>query len=267
MASHSSDQNVNLSVVIIVKNAASSLSKCLASLPPACEILVLDCGSTDKTVEIAKSFGAIVSVRPFTNFSDQKNAAIDLCTRDWVFSIDADEEMDATLRQSLVSACRQNSNEPELYTVSRQLVFMGRKMRYGRTRDEPKRFFRRNTARFVGSIHEQLQPNDPSTKLLQLSGTLWHHSYQNLDEYFEKFNRYTTLMAKDRCDRAVVMPNVLSLALRPFANFFYRYVFCGGFMDGYPGFTWALLGAFYSFVKYAKYRELVINQQLGGTTR
>src|SRR5688572_9236853 len=102
---------LDLSVVVITLNEEKHLKNCLQSLPQGSEVVVLDSGSSDQTVAIARSFGARVEQRPFTTYSEQKNAALALATRGWVFSIDADEVMDASLREALMQVVSQPVGE------------------------------------------------------------------------------------------------------------------------------------------------------------
>lgn len=256
-----------LSFVIITKNAEKTISSVLNSLPRSHrEIVVLDSGSTDSTLAICREFGVNLHSRFFDDFSSQKNAACELATGRWIFVIDADEVLSPDLSAELMNIASHPNPQIQLYSVRRQLVFMGRKMRFGRSVDYPRRFFLNGSAKFQNPIHEVLVPSDaqqsPDTHQVgRLIHPLYHHSYVDLADYFDKFNRYTSLMAADKWNRGLSSPRYPSLLLRPWVNFFYRYVICFGFLDGYPGYLWSLLGAFYSFVKYAKLRELTESHQ------
>lgn len=243
---------LDLSVAIIAFNEEANLPRCLASLPKGAEIIVLDSGSRDATVAAALRFGARVEQRPFTDFMDQRNAAFALATRGWVLSIDADEELGPALAARIAQVVRAQGG-PDGYRVRRRLVFMGRKMRFGKTTDHPVRLVRRGKGAFQSPIHERLVV---SGAVGALDEELLHFSYDDLSDYFERFNRYTSLVAQNHQNRGKSMPPFLVHVLRPWSDFFVRYVLRLGFLDGYPGYCYALVSSVYAFVKYAKLREL-----------
>ncbi|RZA11114.1 MAG: glycosyltransferase family 2 protein [Proteobacteria bacterium] len=243
---------VDLSVVIIAFNEEEQLPRCLKSLPPGVEIIVLDSMSDDRTAEIANSFGASVYQRPFTNFAEQKNAALVYGTRKWVLAIDADEELSPRLTQALPGLL--NRSDATAYRLDRRLVFMGRLMRFGKTRDRPLRLFLRGAGQYKGSIHEEYVPKEGKTVFLK-GFILWHYSYKNLSDYFQRFNRYTSAIAEEHA-RTQKTPSFAGHILRPWIEFFTRYVLRLGFLDGYPGYTYALISSLYAYTKYAKLFEL-----------
>ena len=133
-------------------------------------------------------------------------------------------------------------------------MFMGRKMRFGKTQDQPLRLFQREVAQYVGTIHEEVKLASGAAKPLS-GGILWHYSYRDLSDYFQRFNRYTSAIA-ERHAREGRKVGLWSLVLRPWLEFFTRYVLRLGLLDGYPGYTYALISSLYAYVKYAKLREL-----------
>lgn len=247
---------MDLSVIIITLNEEKNLSRCLASLPEGCEIIVMDSLSSDATQTIARKAGAKVYEREFDNYAEQKNAALKLANRNWVLSIDADEKLSPGLMERISRLCqtaRESSNERvAAYRLRRELVFLGQKMRFGKTVDYPIRLFRKNRARFIGDIHERLEVKGAITRLR--SGTITHYSYDDLSDYFEKFNDYTSRIAEKHLSEKRPMPGVSHL-IRPWLEFFLRYVLRGGFLDGYAGYCYAYISSFYTFIKYAKLRE------------
>jgi len=243
---------LDLSVIIITKNEQGSLPRCLRSLPEGAEIVVLDCGSTDATAKLAKDAGAMIHHRPFDDYASQKNAAAALATRKWVLSVDADEELSPELRDAVVDIVK--ADNEKAFRIKRRLVFLGRKMRFGKTVDEPLRLWPRGMGQFHGEIHEVVQtPLAIGTIRL---GELCHFSYATLDDYFSRFNRYTSLVAKRHAASGRKAPPKIIQALRPAVEFMVRYVFRLGFLDGYPGYAYALVSSLYTFIKYAKLREL-----------
>ena len=241
-----------LSVVIITLNEEKNLRRCLQSLPQGSEVFILDSGSTDRTEEIAREAGANFEFRGFTDYADQKNHANNLATRDWVLSLDADEELDAELRDAITRVVNDVSDHCA-YRIPRQLVFMDRKMRFGKTNDAPIRLFRQGTGKFMSAIHESLQVDG---EVKSLSGKLFHYSYDDLTDYFTRFNNYTSRIALNHKDNGKRPPSRLVSGLRFWIEFKLRYIFRLGFLDGYPGYIYALLSSFYVVMKYEKLREL-----------
>lgn len=251
---------LDLSVVIITLNEEARLARLIESLPEGAEVVVLDSGSTDQTAAIAKKYGARTEVRKFDDYASQKNAAISLATRTWILSLDADEVLTPELKSDLVAFVRGGSTSPEVdaWRVPRRLVFMGRTMRFGKTADRPVRLFRRGSGAFSSAIHESFKPASGRCEdaIFSPGAVILHHSYADLNDYFDKFNRYTTKIAARKRDQGESRQAGFWLhVLRPHAEFLSRYFLRLGFLDGYPGYCYALLSSLYAFVKYAKARE------------
>lgn len=249
------DLSTDLSVVVITRDEQARLGRCLASLPPGVEIIVLDSGSTDGTLDVAHKFGAKTAVRPFDNYASQKNAAIAMATRRWCLSIDADEILSPGLAADLarfVASAAGDDVGRDAFRIRRRLHFMGRDMRFGKTSDKPVRLFPVGSGQFQFEIHEQFTPARGRVRgpVFDRQSFIIHHSYDNLTDYFEKFNRYTTRLAERR-GRLDFFSFVLHLG-RPFVEFISRYILRLGFLDGYPGYCYAILSSLYAFVKYAK---------------
>ena len=244
----------DLSLVIITLNEAENLPALLESVPKNVEIIILDSGSTDHTCQIATSYSARVEHRAFDNFASQKNYAMSLASRPWTLCLDADEVPDAELWCAVAGALMTPS-PADAYRFTRRLVFLGKQMRFGRTQDHVVRLFRSHTASYQNEIHETLVLPKGAT-IRHVDGILWHRSYKNLDDYFSKFNRYTSMMAALRWKNGKSRPNALVMAARFPADFIIRYFFKLGFLDGWPGFLWASLSSFYSLIKYAKLKEI-----------
>lgn len=246
---------LDLSCVIITLNEERHISTCLGSLPKGAEVIVLDSGSSDKTCELAKKAGAVVAHRDFNDHADQKNAALAMASRRWVLSIDADEVLDESLRANIEHVCKQ-AEVPYLgYRLTRRLWFLGRRMRFGKTVDRPIRLFLSGEARFQHAIHERLVFAD-NARIAKLGGELAHFSYDNLTDYFSRFNTYTSKIAQNHRVQGKLLPWGPVYWLRPWTEFLTRYFLRLGFLDGYPGYCYALFSSLYSFVKYAKLKEL-----------
>lgn len=245
---------LDISVAIITYNESDNISRCLSSLPSGVEIIVVDSGSEDKTVDIAKSFGAKVYERNFDNFCSQKNYALEKCKRKWILSIDADEKLDESLKKYLESDFDTEEHSGVCFKIKRKLVFNHQLMRFGKTKDAPIRFFP-NTMRFKNAIHEQIDIKNNSLKYLP--GFIYHYSYKDHSDYFKRFNRYTSNIAENHYRNGKKPPGVIFHCLRPFFEFFSRYVFRFGFLDGRNGYTYALYSGLYTYVKYEKLNELI----------
>jgi glycosyltransferase involved in cell wall biosynthesis len=241
---HTHSPSLPVSVVLITLNEADRLPRCLASLPSGVEIIVLDSESRDGTVACAEKYGARVAQRVFDTYSAQRNAAIAMASREWVFSLDADEELSPELAQQLQQLSALPISVSGL-TVPRALVFMGRTMRFGRTVDHPLRIFRRTQGQFVGAIHETVSL--ASGAIQSARGRLLHHSYRDLTDYLARLNRYTSLIAEQKSESVSWLH-----VIRPWTEFVTRYVFKLGFLDGYPGYAYAWLSSLYAYMKYAK---------------
>jgi glycosyltransferase involved in cell wall biosynthesis len=265
---------MQLSVVIITHNEEANIGRTLASVQPLVadgkgEIIVVDSGSTDRTVEIAKSFGAKIFVEEWKGFAAQKNAAIDKATGDWILSLDADEEVSAGMREFLLLAIfGQHKEEFAGFRGGmifwRSNSFLGRPVRHGGFYPDPKlRLFSRGCAKFeIRLVHEDLQliggtEYRPSL-YYEMGGPLEiiHHSYPTLSDYIEHMNRYSSLGAEMVVAKGKVRFSFINIVLRPMFTFIYNYFFRLGFLDGREGLLLHLYHAAYVSWKYAKAWEL-----------
>jgi glycosyltransferase involved in cell wall biosynthesis len=271
---------VTLSVVIITHNEETNIGRALESVMPLVnggkgEIIVVDSGSTDRTVEIAKSFGAKVYVEEWKGYAGQKNSAIDKARGDYILSLDADEEVSSELADEIDSTVRRrpavhkvaqktpDGHPAPLYVngfwISRSNYFLKRWIKHGGFWPDRKlRLFRRGTARFKDAlVHEtlELQPS-PEAGITaaprRLRGVLIHHSYPTLSDYIDHMNRYSSLGAEMVAAKGKVRFSVHHIVLRPMATFIYNYFFRLGFLDGREGLLLHLHHAVYVYWKYAK---------------
>jgi glycosyltransferase involved in cell wall biosynthesis len=241
-----------LSVTIITKNEEARLRRCLESVAWADEIVVLDAGSDDRTVEIARAFTDHVVVHSWEGFARQKNLALERATRDWVLSLDADEVVSPELRDAIVEVLR--SDVPvDAYAVPRRNIFWGRWVRHGRLYpDWQVRLFRRGRGRFVErDVHESVEVDGT---IARLPSPLIHESYRDVADFIERTNRYTSLAAAEWV-RQGHRAGLADLVVRPAGRFFSMYVLHGGFLDGWRGFLLAALYAYYVLIRSAKIWE------------
>lgn len=244
-----------LSAVVITLNEERSLPRTLDSVSWCDEIVVLDSGSSDRTVEIAQSYpNCRVVTQPFLGYGLQKRKAVAEASNDWILSVDADEVLDAGLQRSLQAWRLSGSAGPAGYYLLRRLCFMGREFRHGReSRDRVLRLFDRRRGNFTSArIHERVEVEGATETL---DGRLLHYTYRDLEEYFDKFNRYTSVMAREMHGRRR-RPSTLAMALRPPVTFLQYYFLHGNWLNGFPGYVWSCLAAGYRTVKYLKLYEL-----------
>ena len=247
----------DLSIVVICFNEEQNLPRLFSSLPKESELIVVDSSSTDRSVEIAKSNSAKTFERPFDNFAAQKNFAISQASKKWTLVLDADEELSPTLLNSIKDLLSKNYTDlPAAFSVPRKLVFLDRKMRFGKTSDNPIRLFKSGKAQFIGEVHEVLNINEGEKVSNALTGHLLHYSYKDISDYFTRFNRYTSMIAQGHLRKGKKV-SFISHLFRPWFEFVNRYFFRLGFLDGYEGYVYALFSSLYTFTKYAKYYELV----------
>jgi len=246
-------KNLPLTLALIAHDEEKDLPACLDSVSGlVSEIVLVDSGSTDATMAIASQRGARVKERPFTNFADQKNAAVEMSSNDWVLHLDPDEQLTPELKKEIAEllACGPDCDAYEIPYIN---YFLGERMRHsGLDGERHIRLFRKSYCSFAGGLlHEGICVTG---KTGRLRACIIHHSYPDLEEYFEKFNRYTTLAAK-KMNEGGKRFHWISLLSSPYA-FFKRYVLQAGFLDGVPGLAWAALAAFYVLVKYFKLWKL-----------
>jgi glycosyltransferase involved in cell wall biosynthesis len=248
--------SARVSVVVIAWNEEERLRACLESVTWADELIVVDAGSDDKTVEIARAFTDQVVVRPWDGFAQQKNFAIDRARGAWILSLDADEAVSAELRDEIQGIVSRDS-EANGYLVPRRNIFWGQWVRHGRLYpDWQLRLFRRGCGRFVArDVHESVQVDG---RVARLSGALVHRSYRDVADFIARANRYTSLAANEWA-RSGAGIRGSDLVVRPAARFLSMYVWHRGFLDGWRGFVLAVLYAYYVFIRSAKIWERVRN--------
>ena len=243
-----------LSVAIITRNEEANLERTLGSVAWADEIVVLDCGSSDRTEEIARKFRARFFVEEWKGFAAQKNSALEKCACDWLLSLDADEALSDELAKEIWELLE---GDPPFdgYALPRRNLFLGRWMRFGGFYPDPKlRLFRRGAAEFEARpVHETV--HFPG-KAGRLKGDMVHNAYPTLSDYIAHMDRYSTLGA----ERVVSTGKwgrqwpafAANVALNPAATFVYNYFFRLGFLDGREGLLLHLYHSVYVSWKYAK---------------
>ncbi len=239
----------SLSVTVITKNEAENIEACLRSVRFADQIVVLDSGSTDGTLEMAQKMGAQVSRNlDWQGFGVQKNRALALARSEWVLSIDADERVTPALRTEIMAVLVNPVHD--VYDFPRLSSYCGQYMRHsGWYPDRVTRLFRRDAARFSDElVHERLVT---SSKVGQLVAPLLHESFTSFEAVLDKANRYSTAGAQILLERGKTASVGKALA-HGFWAFFRTYVLRLGFLDGRMGLVLAISNAEGTYYRYLK---------------
>ncbi len=242
-------QNQRISLFIIAKNEEHNIAKCILSAKKIVnEIVVVNSQSTDKTAQICRELGAVVYDRAFDGFTAQKNFALSKVTSNWALSLDADETLTPELAEEIKRAVCDDKTDG--YELTRVNDFLGERMRHsGMKAEHILRLVRTKKAKFKGGlVHEKLHVDGPTARL---KNVFVHHPYNSIEQYFDKFNKYTPLAAQTMFEKGkkVCLLRVLLTVAFEFAR---RYVLKAGFLDGMRGLIWASFSCFYVFVKYMK---------------
>jgi glycosyltransferase involved in cell wall biosynthesis len=249
---------MGLSVAIVAMNEEAIIGQTLDSVRWADEIVLVDSGSTDRTCDIAREFGAKVLPRAWPGFSLQKSFAFENCTQDWILSLDADEVVTPGLAEEI----REVISHPDAlnaYWIPRKNLFMGKWTRFGGFYPDPKlRLFRRGCGFMTGSEPHpriDLKPEvDQNTG--RLKNPMVHDAYPTLSSYIAHMNSYSSAGARAAVATGYRGFSILDIVLRPTATFIYNYFFRFGFLDGREGLLLHLYHAVYVSNKYAKVWEL-----------
>jgi len=260
---------VTLSVVLITNNEEANIGRTLTSVMRLVaddkgEIIVVDSGSTDRTVEIAQSFGAEIFPEEWKGYAAQKNSAIEKARGEWILSLDGDEEVDAEAAEQIASVIHSPPAETVRgYYIPRKNHFLGRWIRHGGFWPDPKlRLFLKSAGRFEDrAVHEDVKIAANETR--QLRGALLHYSYPTMSDYIRHMNDYSTLGAQMAVAKGYRGNAFADIVLRPAATFVYNYFFRLGFLDGHEGFLLHLGHSVYVAWKYAKIWEMLHTS--GGT--
>jgi glycosyltransferase involved in cell wall biosynthesis len=246
-----------LSVTIIAKNEAADIGAALESVRWADEIVVVDSESTDDTVAIARQATHRVVVRPWPGYVDQKNHATSLAKNDWILSLDADERVTPALATDIQTALANPTHAA--FTMPRVTWHLGRWIRstdwYP---DRQLRLFDRRRARWAGKyVHETLTVDG---SIGQLGGELQHYAYRDISDHLETIDRYTSYWACQMYESGR-RASYLQVAAHPPLAFLRNYLVRAGIRDGMPGLIISGMNAYYTFLKFAKLRELAVNER------
>jgi len=244
---------MKISATIITFNEERNIVRAIESLRCCDEIIVVDSGSNDRTVELATNLGARVVENPWPGYAGQKNFASKQAANDWILSIDADESLSEAL-EGEIWQIKKNGPQFDGYTMPRLAQYLGRWILHsGWYPDRKVRLFDRRKAKWVGEyVHESVQVDG---RVGHLSSDLLHFTCDSLSEHLKTMDRYTTLAAQEIVARKVKV-GWSELLLDPGWTFWNTFIMKRGFLDGVEGLAIAQMAALYNFVKYFKARNM-----------
>ena len=248
---------MKLSAAIMTFNEERNLERTLKALADICdEIVIVDSGSTDKTKEIAEKYEARFIYQPWLGYGKQRNAAIDNCSGKWILAVDADEELSPELKQKITEIINGNEDK-KVYEINRLSVCFGKKIKHGGWGTSyAVRLFLKTAGRFNdNTVHESFVTQE---EIFKIKENIYHHSYLTLEDYFSKFNRYTTEGALEYYKKGK-KASIGQVVFNPMYKFIRMYIIRLGFLDGIEGFLLASTSSMYSMVKYFKLREIYKN--------
>ncbi len=254
---------MTLSVCYITLNEEANLPRTLESVRWADEIIIVDNGSTDRTAEIARSFGAKFFTEPWRGYAAQRNSAHDKATGDWILTLGADEEISPELAEELRALLRSSpASSPAGYEVPRKNIIFGRWLRHGGNwPDYGLRLFRRGQGHIPDrAVHETVKVEGP---IGRLRGALIHHAYPTITSYISHMERYSTLAAEQIVKDRKQTWFWFDVYLRVCFQWMWDYIFRLGFLDGREGFLFHCYHAVYVSWKYAKAWELTRSKKGG----
>lgn len=248
---------MNLSAAIMTFNEERNLERTLKALADICdEIVIVDSGSTDGTKEVAEKYGAKFIYQPWLGYGKQRNTAIESCNGKWILAVDADEELSPELKQKIIKIIN-GTEDKKVYEINRLSVCFGKQIKHGGWGTSyAVRLFLKTAGRFNdNTVHESFVTQEEVYKIKE---DIYHHSYLTLEDYFSKFNRYTTEGALEYYKKGK-KASIGQIIFNPIYKFIRMYIIRLGFLDGVEGFLLASTSSMYSMVKYFKLREIYKN--------
>jgi len=242
---------IKISCVIITLNEEENIRRSLNAVKWCDEIIVVDSGSDDKTIAICNEYKCKVYHKDFNGYGEQKRYTVSLANNDWVLNIDADEVVSAELRHEIENIFNNGMINYNGFALPRSLFFLGKKFKYGKESKEYYiRLFNKNFGDFSwDKVHEKVELDGEYKKLI---GELYHFSYLNIEQYFRKFNSYTTKAATALHDKGKKGRSPTTIVFSFPVYFFKNYFVNRNFLNGIPGFLWALFSSLYPVIKYFK---------------
>ena len=240
--------NQEISIVIITLNEEKNIERCLKSVQWAGEIVIVDSGSVDRTIEICRKYTDKIFEVEWMGFGLTKKFAVDAAKNDWIFSIDSDEEVTVELKRKIQEILKDPSVNG--YNVKRKSFYLGKMIHHcGWDRDYPVRLFNRKHGNFNDkSVHESVKIEGEKHKIHE---PMLHYTYPTIHSHIEKINRYTDLSADQLFEKGKSCSLIAALA-RGFVKFVKMYLLQKGFLDGKLGFILSYNSAYGVYLKYLK---------------
>lgn len=250
------DKANNLTVVILTKNEEKNIVDVVKNAKQVAEdVLIVDSGSTDNTVALAEANGAMIAYRAWDNdFAAQRNFALQYVKTEWVLYLDADERLNSRLIEAIKRAV--TANKQKQYSIKRKSVAFGQEFNYGVLKpDFVPRLFKTKNVQWVNKVHERSECQD---KLELIDGYIEHYTYQDWEQWLNKFNQYTSIWANDKyiIGKRVTLIEGLSHSV---FGFLQMLIIKKGILDGKLGFVLCIMHFFYTFTKYLKLINLQKN--------
>ncbi len=242
---------MKITATIITLNEERNIARAIESLRCCDEILIVDSGSVDRTVELAEKLGVRVIEAGWRGYAGQKNWAAEQASHDWILSLDADEALSEPLEAEIL-ALKKTGPRFDAYTMPRLARYLGRWILHsGWYPDRKVRLYDRRKARWIGDfVHESVVPQG---KLGRLEGNILHFTCESLSEHVKTMDRYTTLAAQEVAARKLAVP-LSKMIIDPAWTFLKTYFIQRGFLDGVEGLIIAYMASYYTFLKYSKAR-------------
>jgi glycosyltransferase involved in cell wall biosynthesis len=245
-----------ISAVVVAKDEEKYIAKCLKSLNFCDEIILVDTGSKDETVNIAKKYTGQIYKKEFKeDFSEIKNYGLSKAKGDWVLFVDADEEVSQPLQKNIMEALKVK-NDKSGYFIKREDVLFGREMKFGESGRYFLRLAGREEAKWVRAVHETLTVSGSTSKL---EGNLSHNSHETVTDFINTINKYSNIHASENLKEGK-RSTVIKIIFFPVLKFFEDYGMRLGFLDGNYGLVSAILMSFHSFLAWSKLYMLQKNK-------
>lgn len=247
----------NISVTIITLNEEKNIGKCLESLKGLnAQIVIVDSGSKDNTLQIAKNYAAEIFTRPFDDFASQKNYALSKCKNEWVFSVDPDEIISEGLIKEIHEALQ--AKKYDGYLIGRRNFILGKEIKYSRwSPDQHIWLWKKDSGFWQGKVHEEVIIKG---NIGELKNKKIHYQTPTVSEFLNSNNLYSTLEAREKYEKGLKF-SLLRMFTDPLFEFVIRYVYKLGFLDAKEGFILAYLMAIYKISVWIKLYELQFNRK------
>jgi glycosyltransferase involved in cell wall biosynthesis len=244
---------IKVSAAIITFNEDIIIEKTLSKLDWCNEIVIVDSGSTDKTIEICEKYGCNIYYNKFEGFGQQKQFALNKCKNNWVLSIDADEILSDNLKTELINTFNTDKIKYNGFYLPFATHYLGKTLKFcGLKHEKHLRLINKKHAHFTTpKVHESIIVDGEISKM---KNKIIHHTYRNLSHHLYKMNNYTDNAATEYLNNNKKISRFKAIIKFP-VSFFIVYIIKGGIFDGYQGFMWSLFSAFYTSLKYAKLIE------------